>query len=309
MQHRLLFTVVLVLAGRGSYAQAQYTLAGQVAGTASVTLTPVVSLSGQAIYSAAGGGSAQSQPLDIDSDSRVDLVISATGYAGSAGNYPSHSAAIQLKHPDIELYTAAAVNAAGPTCFGLASGDTLQPVMHQRNAAGVVGTWSSGSTAYNGVTTYNPLALSTVANGALGQYWAGDWHDLQMHYVGFRLRASPTAPWRYGWLRLQATSIANPVTLNLQAYALATTALGVQSARAAGWQLYPTQVADWLILEPPTAAGRGQVTVQDLCGRPVLRAALSGSRQQLDLVGLAAGCYLVQFDTPAGHFVQRIVKQ
>jgi hypothetical protein len=108
---------------------------------------------------------------------------------------------------------------------------------------------------------------------------------------------------------LQVSNAANPVILNIQAYALATVPLSLQVAHTAGWQVYPTAVADQLTLEPPTAGERGQVTVHDLCGRPVLQQALSGARQQLNLTGLASGCYLVRLDTPTGHFVQRIAKQ
>jgi hypothetical protein len=311
MQHRLLFAASLFLTAHISYAQAQYTLAGQVAGTASVTLAPVVSLSGQAIYSAAGGGSGQQKSLDVDNDGVVDMVISADGSAGSGGRYPSHSANVRVRDSNVELYSYPPAGAFGYSCVGLASGDTLQPVMHRRNAAGVLGIWSSASSLnpLYGTAIYNPLLFSGVGNGANGQYSQGDWLDLQAHYAGFRLRAGSTSPWRYGWLRLQTISNANPITITIQAYALATVALSAPTARATGWQVYPTLVTDQLTLEPPTSAERGQVTVRDLCGRSVLWAMLSGKRQQLDLAGLAAGCYLVQVDTSVGHFVQRVAKQ
>ncbi len=314
MKRRLLHaTCLALLSATASHAQTQHTLAGQTAGTSSVTLSPVVTLSGQAVYSAAGGSSGQQHFLDIDNDGVNDLVIAAYGTAQSAGRYPSHIANIMVLRADLELYANAPTSPFGYSCLGLATGDTLQPVMRRRNAAGALGSWSSASSVnpLYGTIYYNPILISGVGNGANGQYSQGDWLDLQVHYAGFRSRANSTSPWRYGWLRLQVSSIANPVTLHIQAYALATTALSLPlpSARAAGWQVYPTSVADQLTLEPPTAGGAGQLTVHDLCGRPVRQAALSGSRQQLNLAGLAAGCYLLKIDTPAGYFTQRIVKQ
>ncbi|RZL13424.1 MAG: T9SS type A sorting domain-containing protein [Hymenobacter sp.] len=127
--------------------------------------------------------------------------------------------------------------------------------------------------------------------------------------MGVRLRSSAAAGWRYGWVRLQVNSYTNAVLFNVKDYAISTTVLAVQTAQAAGWQIYPTQVTDQLTLEPPTPTGQSQVTVADLCGRVVARAMVSGRRQQLSLAGLAPGLYLVQLDTPAGHFVQRIAKQ
>jgi hypothetical protein len=182
--------------------------------------------------------------------------------------------------------------------------------MRRRNAAGALGIWSSASSTNStlNITVYNPLLFSGFGNTPGGQFTQGDWLDLQVHYTGFRLRANSTSPWRYGWLRLQTTSN-NPVTINIEAYALATVPLSLQAANTAGWQVYPTSVADQLTLEPPTSGERGQVTVHDLCGRPVLQQALNGARQQLNLTGLASGCYLVRLDTQTEHFVQRIAKQ
>jgi hypothetical protein len=310
MRHSLLLAASLTIASHGSYAQS-YTLVGQTIGTSSVTLSPVVSLLGQAVYSAAGGSSGQQKFLDVDNDGVNDLVVDAYGTAQSAGRYASHTANIMVLRADLELYANPPASPFGYSCLGLATGDTLQPVMHRRNAAGVLGSWSSASSINPlfGTTYYNPLLISGVGNGANGQYSQGDWLDLQVHYAGFRSRASPTAPWRYGWLRLQVSNAANPVILNIQAYALATVPLSLQVAHTAGWQVYPTSVADQLTLEPPTSGERGQVTVHDLCGRPVLQQALNGARQQLNLTGLASGCYLVRLDTQTGHFVQRIAKQ
>ncbi|RZK29490.1 MAG: T9SS type A sorting domain-containing protein, partial [Hymenobacter sp.] len=151
--------------------------------------------------------------------------------------------------------------------------------------------------------------LTHQGNNPAGLQAYGAWLGTQDRYLGVRLRSSAAAGWRYGWVRLQVTSSTNPVTLVLKDYALGTTLLAQQPAQAAGWQIYPTQVTDQLTLEPPTPTGQSQVTVADLCGRAVARAVVSGRRQQVSLAGLAAGVYLVQLDTPTGHFVQRIVKQ
>lgn len=311
MRNQLLFTAALAVASYSSYAQAPYVLAGQTAGTVSVTLSPVVSLSGQALSFPTWGGRMQQEPLDLDNDGVVDLVISASG-TGQLGQ-TSHAAFVQVSNSNVELYSYPPAGGFGYTCFGLASGDTLQAVMRKRNSSGLLGTWSSASqiNPVSGTTIHNPLAFSSIISATNGQVAPqGDWRDLQIHYAGVRLRSSATAPWRYGWIRLQNISNSAPVTITIQAYALATpTLLSQQSARTVGWQVYPTSVVDQLTLEPPTSTERGQVAVQDLCGRSILQATLSGSRQILNLSDLATGCYLVRFDTPRGHFTQRITKQ
>jgi hypothetical protein len=310
MKNQLLFTVGLALTSYGGYGQAPYILAGQTAGTSSVILVPIVSLSGQGIFSMAGGGTRQQEPLDVDNDGVVDLVISASGY--SQPRQTSHAAFVQVRDSNVELYSYPPTGGFGYTCFGLASGDTLQSVMRKRNANGLLGTWSSASqiNPISGATIHNPLAFSSIISASNGQVPPqGDWLDLRVHYAGFRLRSSSTAPWRYGWIRLQNSSNANPVTISIQAYAAATPTLSRQSARTVGWQVYPTSVVDQLTLEPPSSTERGQVIVQDLCGRSVLQATLSGRRQRLNLAGLATGCYVVRFDTPRGQYTQRITKQ
>jgi hypothetical protein len=171
MRHSLLLAASLTIASHGSYAQS-YTLVGQTIGTSSVTLSPVVSLLGQAVYSAAGGSSGQQKFLDVDNDGVNDLVVDAYGTAQSAGRYASHTANIMVLRADLELYANPPASPFGYSCLGLATGDTLQPVMHRRNAAGVLGSWSSASSINPlfGTTYYNPLLISGVGNGANGQY-------------------------------------------------------------------------------------------------------------------------------------------
>lgn len=303
MQRHLLLLAGLVLTGiHPIQAQAPYNFAGQTAGTASVSLTPFVVLTGQAYYSA--GGEVSQHEVDLDNDGRPDLRLSASGPAQV--RYASHSTGVVVRHSDMQLYTA--IESRGPAGVSLASGDTLQPVMHRRTAAGTRGSWSDGSNSYNGVTHYNPFLLSLDAYGALGFYSAGGWLDMQEHYLGFRLRAHAAAPWRYGWLLVQVTSTSFPVRLAIKSYALASQPLGVRSALAAGWHIYPTQVADQLTIEPPLEAGKGELTIFNLCGREVIREQLTGRQQHVRLPTLAAGVYVLQVATPAGCFTQRIIK-
>jgi hypothetical protein len=173
------------------------------------------------------------------------------------------------------------------------------------------GIWSLND-AFGG---FNLSRAYSVYNG--GFVYEGNWNG-EDGYLPVRLRSNQNAPWQYGWVRIQLVpdNTGPAYTINLyelkviiKDYALANSILALQPAQAAGWQIYPTQVTDQLTIEPPTPTGQSQVTVADLCGRTVMQAAGSGRRLQLSLAGLAAGVYLVQLDTPAGHFVQRIAKQ
>lgn len=307
MLRPLLLLAGLVLTSiHAGHAQAQYTFAGQTAGTAYTSLTPFVVLTGRADYSA-GGGTSQQYEADVDTDGRADLRFQASGTV-TLGSYGSHSLSVWARHGDVQLY-AATESPTGPACVSLASGDTLQAVMHRRTAAGTRGSWSDGSLIHNGSTYYDPFSLSLVASGALGPYSGGGWLDGQEHYLGFRLRANAAAPWRYGWLLAQATSTSNPATLIVKGYALASQPLSLLPPQAGGWQVYPTQVADQLTIQLPVGMRTGWATVFDLYGRNVVDAELLGSQQQLRLSALAAGVYIVQLATPAGRFAQRIIKR
>jgi len=271
-------------------ASAQFLVAGQTTGGSYSDISPDISLSATPVFAngTAGSNVLKIQTLDLDGDGRADLQFVASGSITAGSLYQTYGTGVQMLHTDVQSYASIA----------LRSTDTIQQRLTRPDATGQPGAWGAASTFTSYV--YNPL---NPANSV-----RGDWTDKQDHYLGLRLRSNAAAAWRYGWLRVQVTSSSLPASLLAKDYALTAQTLAVLPPQAASWQLYPTHVADKLIIEPPSPAAQGQATVYDLGGRPLLRAALSGRKQLLELAGLAAGVYVVRLETPAGSFAQRISK-
>ena len=109
-------------------------------------------------------------------------------------------------------------------------------------------------------------------------------------------------------MRLQVTSTADPVSLTIKDYALGSSVLAQQPARAAGWQVYPVPATQLLTVQS-AAATTGRLTIGDVCGRVQFSAPFADTSQQLDLSALAASLYTLRLETSAGSFIQRITKQ
>ena len=277
----------------GSPARAQYVRAGQPAGATYVDLVP-----DRVLSASKAGPNNVPDSLDLDADGRFDLRVAA--YTNTS-NFPSESEVRVLPlHDNVAIYS----SSLAPLIRGFASGDTIQQRILEPIPPYAPYVWGSRSTIY----PYSTSFLTRVGNNPAGIQNYGAWLGGQDEYLGVRLRASAGSAWRYGWVRLQVTALTNPVSVTIKDYALANTVLTARSATAAGWQIYPSRVAEYLTVQPPLATP-GTLLLLDVCGRQQLSLPLTGTRQQLDLSALAAGVYLLRLQTAAGGFVQRIVKQ
>lgn len=266
---------------------AQSLLAGQTTSVNYASFTPAISLVANSSYNnGAGGGEIKTQSVDLDGDGRFDVEFRAYGNMQVPTLYQSFSNTASALHTDVQFYGS----------VSLSTTNVIQQSMSYANSTGSVGSWGTSAVFTN--YYFNP----TTPNS-----YTGDWVDKQDHYIGIRLRSSASAAWRYGWIRVQVTSYNGPASLLVKDYALTNTALAVQSAQAAGWQVYPTYVTGQLTIVPPAAAV-AQLTLRDLCGRVQLQAVLPATSSQLDLSALAAGVYVLELEAKAGRFSQRISK-
>ncbi|RZL13423.1 MAG: T9SS type A sorting domain-containing protein [Hymenobacter sp.] len=324
MDRFLLSMACLALLAMGSArtGRAQTIFAGQVAGATYTDVVPDKELFAERKSGMVDSQVEESMDLNGDgiADIKIELYVNAIWTGGQSSTaycriYPLHAnVALPISEPS--SYSKRYYNP------GLTKRTLGEAIQSELVASGSMkaGVWVTGPTdLLDANHSFFVLSEGFYGyNSPVGAVHTGFWYDGQDGYLPVRLRANSTAPWQYGWVRLQAPGAfynnsgeANfgSVSVIIKDYALSNTVLAAQTAQAAGWQIYPTQVTDQLTFEPPTPTGQSQVTVGDLCGRAIAHAVVSGRRQQLSLAGLAAGVYIVQLDTPAGHFVQRITKQ
>ncbi|MGI4871746.1 MAG: T9SS type A sorting domain-containing protein [Janthinobacterium lividum] len=282
MRHTLLVAGSLALAHlfAARLAHSQTLPAGQTTGVVYTDLMPDVVI-----------GRSATSTLDLDNDGRADLQLAS--YYFSLPNYAETQ--LHMLHGDVNIV----FNPGSPTVASFPVGYIIQDLMPS--------TTSSPSLQWYTMGAYDPYLTHYGINqgSGIGQY-AGSWVDNQDHYMGVRVRASATAPWRYGWVRVQVPDY-NAPSMTVKDYALTNAVLATQPALAAGWQIYPTCVTSQLMVIPP-AAIPAQLTVRDLCGRAQLHLSLPPTGSQLDLTPLAAGVYVLELETPAGRFSQRISK-
>lgn len=272
--------------------RAQYILAGQAVGATYVDLAP------DRVLTATRTASNTSDSLDLDADGRFDLRFAA--YT-STSTFPSElETRVMPLHDNVAIYSAS----QAPLVVGFISNDSIQQRIAQPSLTLPPNVWSSRSTIY----PYGSSYLTHQGNNPAGLQSSGAWLGGQDRYLGIRLRSSAAAGWRYGWVRLQVTNYAIPVTLVIKDYALGGTLLAQQPARVAGWQLYPVPTTGLLTVQAATAT-TGLLTISDAQGRVHLRQAFAGTSQQLDLAALAAGLYLIRLETSTGSFSQRIARQ
>lgn len=290
MTRTLLLCGGLLVAGLlGSHPlRAQAILAGQTVGATYIDLIP------DRVVSTTRTANNILDSLDIDADGRFDLRFDASYFTTSFSSL-AETRTLPL-HDNVAIYSAS----KSPLVFSFTSNDSIQQRIAQPSPTLPPNVWGSRSTIY-GTSSFTISASSPAG----GQSY-GAWLDGKDHYMGVRLRASAAGDWRYGWVRLQATSNS---TLVIKDYALSgSTPLAQQPAQAAGWQFYPVPATNLLTVQAATTT-TGQLTLSDAQGRVHLRQAFTGLRQQLDLSALAAGLYLVRLETSAGSFAQRITKQ
>jgi len=303
--------------GNARTSRAQTIFAGQVMGANYTDVVPDKELFAERKTGMVDSKVKESMDLNGDgiADLKIELYVNAIWAQGQS---PIAYCEISPLHANVALPISHALVFSSLYFSSALTKRTLNEVIQSELVASgnmKQGEWVSAPLSINdygyGLTLAEGYYGYNSPNGAVH---TGFWDDAQDGYLPVRLRASSNTPWQYGWVRLQVPSESTPknysnIKVIIKDYAISNTVLAVQPAQAAGWQIYPTQVTDQLTLEPPTPTGQSQVMVADLCGRTVAQAVVNGRRQQLSLAGLAAGVYIVQLDTPAGHFVQRIAKQ
>lgn len=317
--HRFLLSascLALLALGTASTGQAQTILAGQVASATYTDLIPDKVLQASRIVGMTN--SEMRDSLDLDGNGTADIGFRVFANAiWTSGQSAYALSRITPLHANVSLPTSSPVQSSR-YAFGYALTKRLLDDDIQATLAAVgnmqQGSWHDGPADLYSDYQYKLSEVEAGYNSPNGKTYTGFWGDGQDGYLPVRLRTSSNAAWRYGWVRIQVLPIATDlnaayVQVIIKDYALAGTTPAVQPTQVADWQVYPIPVANQLILVPPTAAGPGQVTVRDIYGQPVLRAEFSGRRQQLNLTGLTTGIYVVQVDTPAGRFTQRITKQ
>ncbi|MVN77919.1 T9SS type A sorting domain-containing protein [Hymenobacter sp. HMF4947] len=272
---------------------AQYILAGRAAGATYVDLVP-----DKVLVARKTGVSNALDSLDLDADGRFDLRLAA--YTNTS-NFPSEAETRVLPlHDNVAIYSAS----QAPYIVAFASNDSIQQRMAQPSPTAPPNVWGSRSTIY----PYGSSFLTRFGNNPAGIQSFGYWLGGQEHYLAVRLRTGLAAGWRYGWVRLQVTNTADPVSLTIKDYALGSSVLAQQPARAAGWQIYPVPTTQLLTVQAAIAT-TGRLTIGDVCGRVHLSTSFTGTSQQLDLSALAAGLYTLRLETSTGNFTQRIAKQ
>jgi|GEM_PF-3274335 len=243
----------------------------------------------------------QRDSLDLDQDGRFDVRFTASRYylftPAAPGSYPDvrdrRSTTITLLHNDVQLL----LGGRYITPFAFASGDSLSATSGSISA---YGTWWQ----------YSNLASDLYSSSAsrLGVGYSGYWSTSQYKYIGIRLRAGNR--WRFGWINVQIPQLQPTPTINIDSYALQSTALAVRQVTGGNeqWQLFPVPALDHARIQfrQPTS---GELCVLDALGRPVQRTTLhQQTAQLLDLTSLPAGMYAIQLTTTAGRSWQRLQK-
>lgn len=281
------FTILALLISSQTI-RAQYIFAGQIIGNNYTDIIPdkVVSTN----MTNPSGATKATDTLDLDGDGRFDLRIRASiaRAEGTATNpingYAQNWAFVFALHPNVSIDGQAGIQP-------IASNDTIPSRRQYHQPYWFTGGW-----------------LTYINSNFRGITRDGGWLNGQDHYAAVRLRPSPTAAWRYGWVRFQVRTTTDTVTIIAKDYAfIPGTALVQQPARVAGWEFYPVPASDWVTVRNP-AATTGQLRIVDACGRQQLLVALTGVQQLLNLSSLAAGVYAVRFETATGIFIQRFSK-
>lgn len=292
--------LVGLLLGASQLGRAQYILAGQTVGATYTGLALTKTLHVQLQYPSAVNYVA-SDSLDLNADGRFDLRFSIFGNTPSGpGTSWAFWGTLKVLHSNVNALTHSEVS----TVKNLSYGDTIQvktfntPTPHPF-------IWTSNPTR-----DYMLCSASSISSAA--NY--GLWMDGQDGYLAFRIRPNSLGQWRYGWVRMQALPVQYNVIkygymdIIIKDYALTTGILNGRAAMAAGWQIYPTLVADHIQVQSPLAT-TGNLTITDACGRLLQHAQLAAAGQQLNLSALAPGLYFLHVQTATGSFVQRLVKQ
>lgn len=245
-----------------------------------------------------------SDSLDLNLDGQYDITWAAyISHLQLGLRYSSESSgAIKPMHSNLEL-----VALSGPPnlIIGFDAQTVVANTVPQTTPPTIPRVWMT----YAGLRDLRPALAYKLESPVSSTTW-GFWADGQDRYLAVRLRTSSSAPWTYGWIRIQVSNFSfSSVTVTVKDYAFEQNVLSNKPTAANDtWQVYPNPVECVLTLQPKKL-GNGQVKLFDVQGRMVLATpSRVQEKQDLDLSSLPAGVYILHLTTAQGTITKRINK-